>query len=213
MVKLVIFDLDGTLLDTISDICDSLNFALVDVGLEKVTVEECKYMVGSGAKVLIEKAIPDQQFFQEVYDKYMYYYEKFQKNKTRPYRFVVDTLKAINDENIKLAILSNKPHQDALRVVEYYFGLDKFDLVLGKKENNRRKPDIDGCLEILETLKIDAKDVLYIGDTNIDMETANRSNFKSVAVTWGFRLKKELENYDYIIDNPKEILSIIKELR
>lgn len=210
MIKLVIFDLDGTLLNTISDITDSLNYALTDSGLPNITVDECKYMVGSGVRTLVEKAIPDQKHFQKVFDDYMYYYERFQKNKTMPYPFIIDVLKAIKDKNIKLAVLSNKPHLDAVRVVEYYFGLDTFDVVLGKKEENRKKPDIDGALEIIENLQINPKNVLYIGDTNIDMETAKRAKFKSVAVTWGFRLKKELKNYDYIIDEPMEILNIVK---
>ncbi|HHU56578.1 MAG TPA: HAD family hydrolase [Acholeplasmataceae bacterium] len=213
MIKLVIFDLDGTLLDTIEDITYSLNLALQDANLNPITVDECKYMVGSGVKVLIERAIPNEKYYAKVYDKYMYYYEKYQKNKTKPYPFIIDTLKAIKDENLKLAVLSNKPHDDALRVVDYYFGLDKFDLVLGKKENNRRKPHIDGCLEILDTLKINNNEVLYVGDTNIDMETANNAAFIAVAVSWGFRLASELKGYDYLIDNPKELLKIIEELK
>lgn len=211
MIKLVIFDLDGTLLNTIDDITDSLNYALVDAGLPKITVDECKYMVGSGAITMVEKAIPDQKHFQKVFDDYMYYYERFQKNKTRPYPFIKEVLNALKEEKLKLAVLSNKPHPDAVRVVEYYFGTDTFDVVLGKKEENRKKPDIDGALEIIETLKMKSKNVLYIGDTNIDMETAKRAKFKSVAVTWGFRLKSELKDYDYLIDEPKEILNIIKE--
>lgn len=213
MIKLVIFDLDGTLLDTIADITDSLNLALQDAGLRKVSIDECKYMVGSGAKVLIEKAIPEQKYFDIVYEKYMHYYEKYQKNKTKPYKYIIDTLKALKDENLKLAVLSNKPREDTLRVVDYYFGRDLFDVVLGKKPENRRKPHIDGCLEILETLKINHNEVLYVGDTNIDIETAKGAQIIPVAVSWGFRLPEELQGYRYLIDNPKEILNIIKELK
>ena len=133
MYKLVIFDLDGTLLDTIEDICDSINIALKESNLELVTIEECKYMVGNGAKILVERAIREKtQFFDKVFSSYMFNYERLQKNKTRPYEKIMEVLDRLKELNIKSAILSNKPHEDTLRVVDYYFGLSKFDLVIGK---------------------------------------------------------------------------------
>ena len=211
MGKLVIFDLDGTLLDTIDDITDSMNLALRDVGLHQLTVDECKYMVGSGADILVRKAIPDQKYFEVVKSKYMQYYEEFQRNKTKPYNHIIDVIKAINDKGIKIAILSNKPHDDAIRVVKHYFDMSLFALVMGKKPNNRIKPAIDGCLEILNNLAINKEDVLYVGDTNVDMETAKNAGFTSVAVTWGFRKREELKDYEYIIDEPLELLDIVEE--
>ncbi|HEY8445225.1 MAG TPA: HAD family hydrolase, partial [Bacilli bacterium] len=127
--------------------------------------------------------------------------------------YIIDTLKALKDEHLKLAVLSNKPHEDTLRVIEYYFGLDKFDIVMGKKPYNRSKPEIDGCLEILNALNIKPEEVLYVGDTDIDMQTAQNAKFTAVAVTWGFRLASELHGYHYIIDNPKDLLKIIEELK
>lgn len=212
MYKLVIFDLDGTLLDTIEDICDSINIALKESNLELVTIEECKYMVGNGAKILVERAIREKtQFFDKVFSSYMFNYERLQKNKTRPYEKIMEVLDRLKELNIKSAILSNKPHEDTLRVVDYYFGLSKFDLVIGKKPNNRPKPEIDGAIEILNTLNMKSEDVLYVGDTSVDITTAIRSNFTSVGVTWGFRKESELTQANYIIHDPLDLLKIIEE--
>lgn len=212
MYKLVIFDLDGTLLDTIEDICDSINIALKESNLELVTIEECKYMVGNGAKILVERAIREKtKFFDKVFSSYMFNYERLQKNKTRPYEKIMEVLDRLKELNIKSAILSNKPHEDTLRVVDYYFGLSKFDLVIGKKPNNRPKPEIDGAIEILNTLNMKSEDVLYVGDTSVDITTAIRSNFTSVGVTWGFRKESELTQANYIIHHPLDLLRIIEE--
>lgn len=212
MYKLVIFDLDGTLLNTIEDICDSINIALKESNLELVTIEECKYMVGNGAKILVERAIREKtQFFDKVFSSYMFNYERLQKNKTRPYEKIMEVLDRLKELNIKSAILSNKPHEDTLRVVDYYFGLSKFDLVIGKKPNNRPKPEIDGAIEILNTLNMKSEDVLYVGDTSVDITTAIRSNFTSVGVTWGFRKESELTQANYIIHDPLDLLKIIEE--
>jgi phosphoglycolate phosphatase len=211
MFDLVIFDLDGTLLNTIDDICDSINLALQDNHLPTITVDECKYMVGKGVKVLIEKAIRGHnEAYDGVMNKYMYYYELMQKNKTKPYPGVKQLLADIKEKKIKIAVLSNKPHEDTLRVIDYYFGLDQFDMVLGKKANNRPKPEIDGCIEIINTLDVKGQ-VLYVGDTGVDMETALKAKFVAVGVTWGFRLREELKDANYIIDEPHDIIKIIEE--
>lgn len=213
MYKLIIFDLDGTLLNTIDDICESLNIALEENGLEKVTVDKCKYMVGNGAKVLIEKAVKNHEhLFEKVMNGYLCNYEKLQRNKTKPYNGIVDTVNKLKDKGLKLAILSNKPHNDTLNVVDWFFGKDLFDVVMGKKENNNPKPSIDGCFEIMDSLNI-RSDILYVGDTAVDMQTARNAGYTSVAVTWGFRLKEELKDSDYMIDEPLELIKIVEGKR
>ncbi|MFA5543230.1 MAG: HAD family hydrolase [Bacilli bacterium] len=206
MYKLVIFDLDGTLLNTIEDICDSLNIALKLNNLKEVSIEECKYMVGRGVNYLIEQAIGNNtELFDLVYESYMKNYEILQKNKTRPYDGIKEILDLLKSKNIKMAVLSNKPHVDTLRVVNYYFGDNVFDIIMGKKPENRPKPYVDGAIELINTLGIHT-DILYVGDTAVDMQTANDSGFTSVAVTWGFRKKSELSMANYIIETPSEIL-------
>lgn len=211
MYKLVVFDLDGTLLNTIDDICDSINIALKESNLELVTVEECKYMVGNGAKILVERAIRGKnEFFDKVFASYMFNYERLQKNKTRPYEGIIELISSLKAMNKQIAILSNKPHEDTLRVVDYYFGLSTFDCVLGNKPYNRPKPEIDGAIEIINTLGVNKDEVLYVGDTAVDVLTANRSGFTSVGVTWGFRKEDELKEANYIIHNPLDLLKILE---
>ena len=196
MTKLIIFDLDGTLLNTIEDITYSLNLALEENGLAPVTIDECKYMVGSGANILIERAIKgNNEAFDRVLQAYLTYYLKHQEDKTRPYEGIVEVLHDLKRRGYRLAILSNKPHVDTINVVESYFGLDLFDIVMGKKEHNRIKPSIDGCIEIMDTLGIH-DNILYVGDTAVDMQTARNAGYTSVAVTWGFR---NLKNYKTLI--------------
>lgn len=210
--NLIIFDLDGTLLDTIDDITDAINRALYENGLSTVTVEECKYMVGSGAKILIERAVKDRMdLFDSIYASYMAHYERLQANKTKPYDGIKEILSELRKLGIRLAILSNKPHEDTLRVVERYFGLDSFDVVMGKKPNNRIKPSIDGCIEIMVSLGI-SSNILYVGDTAVDMMTAKNAGYTSIGVTWGFRKKEELVEATYLIDHPKEIVEIVRSL-
>jgi len=211
MYKLVIFDLDGTLLNTIDDITESVNYALNKNSVPEITLHECQYMVGRGVDFLIDKAVKNhKEAFENVKNDYLTYYALHSSDKTKPYVGIIPTIKELNKRNIEVAVLSNKPHEDVLRIVEYYFKDCHFDLVMGKKEKNRPKPSIDGCLEIKETLQI-FSDILYVGDTNIDMETAAKAGFPSVAVTWGFRKKEELEGYKYIIDKPEELLNIVDE--
>ncbi len=211
MYKLVIFDLDGTLLNTIDDICDSINIALKENNLKTVTLEECKYMVGSGVTVLINKAIGSYtKMYDAVYNSYMKHYEVLQKNKTKPYDGIMELLLKLKEKNIKLAILSNKPHVDTLRVVNSYFGDCVFDLVMGKKPLNRPKPEIDGAIEITNQLNI-KDNILYVGDTAVDMATAKNSGFTSVGVTWGFRKKSEITPADYYIDHPSELLKFFED--
>ncbi len=214
MYKLVIFDLDGTLLNTIEDITDSLNLALTDYSLPLVTIEECKYMVGQGVDVLVSKAVKDEKYQNGVKEKYLTYYALYQNNKTRPYPEIIEVIKKIKKMDIKIAVFSNKPHLDTIAVINYYFGNNLFDYVLGHKINNLPKPAYDGANEIITFFNnqktITNEEVLFVGDTSIDMQTAKRANFSSVAVTWGFRKAHEIIPHDYLIHKPKELISIIR---
>lgn len=212
MYQLVIFDLDGTLLNTIDDITDSLNLALAEVGCPLVTKEACQYMVGQGVSILIEKAVADPSKRDEVQKKYMAHYAIHQRDKTRPYRGICEALKAIRELGIKTAVLSNKPHHDAVNVVASYFGDDLFDVVMGQKPHNRPKPALDGCVEILAELNI-KEHILFVGDTSVDMATAASAGFDGVAVTWGFRKPEEITPHTYIIDEPWELLDIVRSSR
>jgi phosphoglycolate phosphatase len=212
MYQLVIFDLDGTLLNTIEDITNSLNLALAEVGCPLVTKEACQYMVGKGVKVLIEKAVADPNKRDAVQVRYMAHYALRQRDKTHPYPGICDAVKAIKELGVKTAVLSNKPHHDAQSVVAYYFGNDLFDVVMGQKPHNHPKPALDGCYEIESELNIHDH-IMFVGDTSVDMATAVNAGYDSVAVTWGFRKPEEITPHTYIIDEPHQLLEIVRSSR
>ena len=199
MKKLVIFDLDGTLLNTIDDITLSINLALNDMGFRDVTVDEAKYLVGSGVDILSKRTIKlltnaeDETLVNKFKDLYQAYYTIHQKDSTKAYEGINEALKELKNLNIKIAVLSNKPHEDVLKVMAYYFKDIKFDYILGKIDKNRIKPDIDGVLMIEEKLNIKNKnDILYVGDSNVDVKTALNASLTPLACLWGFRKKEEL---------------------
>lgn len=216
MKKLLIFDLDGTLLNSIDDITLSINLALKDLNLREVSVDEAKYLTGSGVDILADRTIKlvagedklslYKEKFKEYYQKY---YTIHQKDKTAPYDGIIDALKELKNKNIKFAVLSNKPHFDVVKIIDYYFKGINFSYVLGKIDKNRIKPDIDGIIMIEEALNIKNKDdILYVGDTNVDIQTAKNANLKVIACAWGFRKIDEIKDADYIINKPMEFVEI-----
>jgi len=216
MFDSVIFDLDGTLLNTIDDICDSLNIALESQGFRTYNSEETKAFVGSGVKIMVERALGLQDYDEETFEKvratYMKEYALRQAIKTRPYEGTIDLLIELKKRGIKIGLLSNKPHQDTLRVVDFYFGLDKFDVVLGQREGIPVKPDPTALFELIDLLKTTKDKCIFVGDSDVDMMTANNGEIKKIGVLWGFRTIDVLKskNADYIVSSADEILSIIK---
>lgn len=216
MIKALIFDFDGTLVNTIEDLKDSINMALISNGFDKqYSTEETKNLIGKGIRVLCTRAlnycphsIEDEE---NVYKSFYEYYSKNQINKTRPYVNVVETLLKLNKSKIKLAILSNKKHEVLLEIVDKLFPKNLFDIIFGKKEEFDLKPNPKSLIHILDVLSVNKDEVLYVGDSDVDMITAINANVKKVAVTYGYREKKLLESYnpEYIIDNISELLKII----
>lgn len=217
MVDAIIFDLDGTLLNTIDDICDSLNIALESEGYKTYNSEETKAFVGSGVKIMVERALGNQVYTDEIFEKirqiYMKEYEVRQAIKTHPYDGIIELLVELKKIGIKIGLLSNKPHQDTLRVVNHYFGLDKFDVVLGQREGVPIKPDPTALFELIELLKTSKDNCLFVGDSDVDMKTASNGNVNKIGVLWGFRTLKDLKdnNADYIVSSPREIIEIVKK--
>ncbi len=216
MINAIIFDLDGTLLNTIDDICDSLNIALSNEGYKTYTSEETKAFVGSGVKIMVERALGNQLYtseaFEEIRKTYMKEYEVRQSIKTHPYEGIIDMLVELKRMGIKIGLLSNKPHQDTLRVVDHYFGLDKFDVILGQREGVPIKPDPTSLFELIKCLDTSKDKCLFVGDSDVDMKTANNGGVKKIGVLWGFRTFNDLKenNADYIVSSTKEIIDIVK---
>ena len=214
-MEAVIFDLDGTLLDTIDDIADSMNIVLEKYGLSAQNVEDYKYFVGDGALALAERSAPNAHIanvsISQLADEYRAVYSTMQAHKTVPYDGMSELLLALAERGIKLAVLTNKAHTAALEVMSQFFPFIHFDVIIGARPEYPLKPNPAGVHEILNILKLPREEVLYVGDTDTDMQTAVAAGLKAVGVSWGFRNEKELLDHgaDIIVGHPLEILDYI----
>lgn len=214
MKKGCIFDLDGTLLDTIHTIAMYGNRALEQHGLPAIDVETYKMLVGNGAKNLVRRMLAqvgaDEGMFDEVYATYDAMYTAAPLDITVPYDGILELLSALKERGIQIAVLSNKQHHVTRRIIPKFFG-DSFSVCLGQREGVAIKPDPVGVFEILKEWNIDAAHCLYIGDTGTDMKTGKSAGAFTVGVTWGFRKKEELVacGADVTVDHPLDILSLL----
>lgn len=216
----VIFDLDGTLLDTIKTITYYANFALSHFGLRTFSEEDYKYFVGNGAVLLIERALEAQgaltkENFNKVYPFYNEMYESNTLYLTKPYDGITDLLKALKSEGIKTAVLSNKPHEATIDVVEKLLGGELIDICRGGIPGFPLKPDPSGVNEIFKELKGKRENSFFVGDTYVDMETGINAGLCPIGVTWGFRPESELlrAGAKFIANNTDELIKIIRSNR
>lgn len=217
-IKAVIFDLDGTLLNTINDIASSANQALALLNLKTYPIELYKVMVGDGVKQLIERLLVRQNASLDHYfaleKNYLEIYAKNASNETAPYPGIHELLRFLNENQISSAVLSNKPHPDTVKVIHHYFPEHPFTKVYGKMEGYLPKPDPKKLNELVAELGVQKDEILYVGDTSTDMQTAKNGGLTKAACLWGFRTFKELQNEspEYIVREPKEIIEIIKKV-
>lgn len=214
-MKAVIFDLDGTLTDSLESIAYCTNRSIGKFGFAPIDKERYKYFVGDGAAELVKRAlIADGDAQLAYYQKAKAEYDKnFQKDCMRevvPYEGIPETLQALKERGIRIAVCSNKPHERTLDVIHQVFGADTFDMVQGQTPFIERKPSPAGVFHIAKTLGIDLRDIVYVGDTSTDMKTGKAAGVFTVGVLWGFRERKELEEYhaDLIIEKPCELLDV-----
>lgn len=217
MYKACIFDLDGTLIDTLESLTFSVNETLKEVALPAITEEQCRTFVGNGAKVLIEqslKAAGDTKLllFEKAFEAYGRIFDRNCTYHVKPYPGIREMLLKLKDQNMKLGVLSNKPDRQAVHVVEEIFGKETFDLVWGQREGVPRKPDPSALFVMAESLGVSSEEVLYIGDSEVDAATGNAADMDTVLVEWGFRSREELEKADAyrIVAAADEILDIIR---
>lgn len=214
MYELVIFDLDGTLLNSIRDLANACNYALEVNGYNTHEIEKYNKFVGDGRYTLIERILPLENRTEENISKLLidfdYYYNKHMLDYTEPYEGIDNVLDKLKSKDIKLAIVSNKPHEYVEGIVKKYFN-NKIEYVYGHRKGYNTKPDPVTINEVIERLKINKKNTIYIGDSNVDIKTAQNAGIKSIGVLWGFRGEEELrkEGADYIVANSKELLSIL----
>lgn len=215
MIKAIIFDLDGTLLNTSQDLTDAINSTLKDFYKEEVSVKEVLRNIGNGNVKLVERCLnpKDEKELKEGVEKFKYYYNDCYSNKTKPYEGIKEVIEWIQKENIKIGVFSNKYDEYTKNLIKINFKNINEEFVFGKAEGYKLKPDPEVLFEILKRMKIKIEDALYIGDSGVDVETANNANIKMLTCTWGFRSKEELikANAINLIDSPKEIIDYIKE--
>lgn len=218
MYKACIFDLDGTLTDTLESLTYSVNTTLKELGLGQITSTQCKEFIGSGARRLIEQSLqtagdPEAKRIEEAMEAYGRIFKKYCTYHVAPYDGIVDMLQELKKQGVQLAVLSNKPHLQTKDVVAAFFEEDMFVKVYGQQEGIPRKPDPAVVYMILEELGVSQKECLYIGDSDVDMQTGCAAGVPTVGVTWGFRSKDVLASHGatYIVDKPEEIISIVKE--
>lgn len=216
MKKLVIFDLDGTLLNTIEDLGQAANFALEKNGFATHSLASYPYFVGSGVRRLIQRVIPENHRDIETVERclkdFQAYYDEHCTDLTKPYPGIIDLLQDLADKGVKLAVATNKYQRAATKVITHYFADIDWIAIEGQKEGINVKPDPSVVFSILAQVKLPKTDVLYVGDSGIDMETARRACLDSVGVTWGFRPEKELNESraNCIISNPADIVDIVE---
>ncbi len=212
MKSLVIFDLDGTLLNTIADLGTACNYALDTMGFQPHPISAYNFMVGNGVRKLLERAEPDAdgpmvdlllRHFREYYDEHCI-------DSTTPYPGIPELLKSLSDNGIKLAVATNKYQSAAKKIIDHCFPDIKFEIVLGQVDSRPTKPDPSIIFAILNNNPTPKQEVMMVGDSAVDMETARRACIDSVGVTWGFRSVSELRGAyaDHIVSNANEIFKL-----
>ncbi len=208
--RAAIFDLDGTLLDTLADLADSMNAALHERGLPRHPVDAYRFFVGTGLANLVKKAAPagsDAALCDSLLRDMGENYAKNWAKKTRPYAGITDMLAQLSAAGVKLGILSNKPDEFTQIMVRHYFPGDVFAAVKGMTADVPRKPDPAGVFILTERLGVKAEETVYFGDSDIDMMTGLAAGMFTVGVTWGFRPAAELREAgaEALVDRPQEI--------
>ena len=215
MKKLIIFDLDGTLLNTIADLASATNHALAANGYPQHATEEYRFFVGNGINKLFERALPDGEKTEtnvlRIRQSFIPYYDVHCADLTRPYPGIPELLNTLQQKGIQIAVASNKYQRATGKLIPHFFPDIRFTAILGQREGIPRKPDPQIVHEIIKLAGVQPEDVLYVGDSNVDMQTALHAKVDGIGVTWGFRPRTELEEgHPYaIIDKASDLLAYI----
>ena len=202
-MKACIFDLDGTLTNTLESMTYSVNLTLKEMGLSQITKDQCRMFVGNGARVLIEESLkvsgdPKASRIEEGMKIYGRIFDQNCTYHVTLYEGIPEMLKALKDRGIHLAVLSNKPDRQTVKVVKEIFGDNIFDYAQGQKDGIRRKPEPDGVWYLMEQMQVSKEECLYIGDSEVDAATGKNAGLKTIGVLWGFRDRKRLRcMYEY----------------
>ncbi|MBP5553576.1 MAG: HAD-IA family hydrolase [Lachnospiraceae bacterium] len=212
--ELAVFDMDGTILNTLDDLTDATNHALRTFGYPEHSIEEVRFFVGNGIAKLIERATPDgisEEEREKVRAEFMTYYKVHSADKTGPYPGITDLIKRLRAAGVKTAVVSNKPDPAVRDLCKtYYDGL--FDAAVGDMEGQAVKPAPDMCLKVFKELGIGPETSVYIGDSDTDIMTARNAGLDEILVSWGFRGRQFLTEHGAktICDTPDEVYDVIK---
>ena len=215
MKKLVIFDLDGTLLDTIADLAESANYALKQLDFPTHPVDAIRTFVGNGINKLLERALPAHEQTEEnimrMRSHFVPYYDIHNADLSTPYPGIVSLLEDLQAKGILIAVASNKYQEATVKLVKQYFPNIDFVEILGQREGINVKPDPSIVFDILQKANLSKENVLYVGDSGVDMQTAINAGVDAVGVTWGFRPRAELESFRPmgLIDKAEDLLEFI----
>lgn len=209
MTDAVIFDLDGTLLNTLEDLKESTNYALLQFAFPIRTLEEVRTFVGNGVRKLIERAVPkncDTETVEKCLSIFKEHYAKNMYNHTAPYNGILEMLENLHKNNFKIGVVSNKFDAAVKELCKKYFS-DLIDIAIGQFDNVPPKPSPEGVLKAMREL--DCKNAIYVGDSDVDILTAKNANLPCIGVSWGFRDKETLQDADFIVDNPQSIIKYV----
>ncbi len=212
MIKAVIFDLDGTLLNTLEDLKESTNFALCKFGYPERTLNEVRCFVGNGVKKLIERAVPENcTNIDECLEIFKKNYSENMCNHTKPYDGILKILEELHKDGLKIGVVSNKFDSAVKDLCKKYFG-DLIDCVIGQNDDVPKKPAPNGVLKAMKELGADKNSTIYAGDSDVDVQTAKNAQLPCIGVTWGFRTIEYLKGADFIANQPEDIIKIIRSL-
>lgn len=214
-IRAVLFDLDGTLADTLADLANATNWALTQIGCPTHPLDKYRHMVGDGARQLCARALPPhrQELLEDVLGLMRNRYALHWADETRLYPGIAELVPALVQRRYKLAVLSNKPDDFTRQVVAHYFQPNPFHAVRGQRPGGPLKPDPTAALEIARQLDVPAPEWLYLGDTNTDMRTAGAAGMFPVGVLWGFRDRKELSESGAraLVERPEQVLTLLDQ--
>lgn len=216
MIKLVVFDLDGTLVDTVESIAKTANTALNELGYAALPISNFKFYAGDGVGELLKRVIRDShgneaKDYDLLHKWYLHYFPEYACYHVEVYLGVRELLSSLVEKKIRLGVYTNKPQHIAEQVLRSLFPEFIFDFIIGQSEGQERKPSPKGVLDMMEALELERKEVLYVGDTDTDMQTGKNAGVKTIGVLWGFRDREELETHgaDVIVEKAEEILDYL----
>lgn len=216
MYQAALFDLDGTIADSLQSLSYVTNKVMEECGLKQLETERFRYFAGDGAKTLVERALkeagdPELKKFETAFEKYEQYFAKDCNYKVKAFDGMLEVLRKMKEKGIKLGVVTNKAQKNAELVVEELYGKGLFDVIVGYTLERPRKPDPAEAVYAMECLGVKPEETIYIGDTNVDMKTGNGAGCDTVGVLWGFRTREELEanHAKIIIEKVEQLLELL----